>query len=641
MGAIYGHLSLNDELVQDANFAPIAQDLSIWGPDALDSLELPSGRFIQTTLWISPQSQYERIVLTASGYVVCADAILDNRPELAIELDLRPERLSQLSDTQLIGMAWDKWHADCLQHLIGDFSFAIAHPAKKHVFLARDHIGSRPLYWARHGNSLIWSTSAKSLIDQYEGPWQIDEKAIVAFQVAYNDPLTDTFFDGLRRVKPGSQVEFIDGKSTQHQWWNPGKAPIISLASPDLYVQKCRAILERAVSDRCNSNQPIGAHLSGGIDSTAVAVLANRHFRKKNKKLCGGYAWSPPISTQHPDLGQSDERRRILATAEKEDIAVRFGGSEGENLFAFFQRPLETEGNADLADELPILINAADDGARVLLSGWGGDEAFSAHGYGYVGYLLLRLRFKRLAEFIRQRTRGLKNVRLVVSELWWNGIHPSLPNILYVLFDPFRDKDYGLCFMDKVRAEQNRKFISRLRRPLRLFPDPKKNILKFLKHGHLSMRMETWAAWSAPYKLQYRYPLTDRRLLEFLLSIPPEILFLNERSRGFSRAILQDVIPADVSKQDAANELYRREARFACWKIVSERLQKELLEEDCPWFDMEKLRMAASNPLDQSTSYGVARFGELMTALRLWFMWKRRRKAGIQNTNSDETLSGL
>ncbi len=637
MGAIYGRLNLGDNVLQDADLNQIRQELYAWGPDALDSLSLPIGHFVQSTLWISPQSKRERIVQTPSGYIVCADAILDNRPELALELSLEAEKLDHYSDTALIGLAWEKWGADSLQHLIGDFSFAIAHVAKKHLFLARDHIGSRPLYWAQRGDCLIWSTSAKALVDQSEWQWPIDDEAVASFQAAYNDPLTDTFFRDLKRVKAGCQIEFVDGKEVQRQWWNPLRLPIERLASPEAYVQKCRAILERAVADRCTSEMPVGAHLSGGIDSTAVAVLASRHRKAKNQVLCGGYAWSPPISSSHPDMGPADERRRILTTAEKERIPVRFGGSDGANLFEFFRRSLETEGNADLADELPILINAESDGVRVLLSGWGGDEAFSSHGYGYVGYLLRRLRLKKLAEFIRQRTRSLKNFRLVLSELWWNGIHPSLPDFVYLLFDPFRDKDYGFCFMEKSRADQHRALIERLTRPVRIYPDPKKNILIFLQHGHLSMRMETWATWSAPYKLQYRYPLTDRRLLEFLLSIPPEILFLNEQSRGLARASLRDVIPEDVSKQDAANELFRQEARLSCWQIVREKVQEGMLAEDCLWLDMDKLRSAASDPIDQSTSFGVARFGELMTALRLWFMWMRRREVSPQKESKTQT----
>jgi asparagine synthase (glutamine-hydrolysing) len=324
-------------------------------------------------------------------------------------------------------------------------------------------------------------------------------------------------------------------------------------------------------------------------------------------------------------MGQKDERRRITAVAEKEGIPVRFGSSDGANIFDFFSRPLELEGIADLADEVPILLDAAKDSARVVLSGWGGDEAFSAHGHGYVGYLLLKLKFGAAANFIRGYTRTLKDIRSVLRGLWWQGIHPMLPDQLYHLFYQFEDRDNGHTFMPMAVAQKNKKLIKERQRALRLYPDPTRNMFAYIKHGHLAMRMETWATWAAPYRLQYRYPLTDRRLLEFLMSIPTEALFPADRSRGLALAVMEGVIPRDVTKFDAANEAFRMQAREASWHLTAEYVGGGLLSQDCPWFDMNRLRNAAINPADQSTTTGVWRFAALMSAIRLWFMWLRNK----------------
>lgn len=625
MSAIYGLLYLDQKPIDHKSLASKFSALQVWGADAFDKLLCAHAAFAQATLFIAPQSSKEKITRTSSGLIVCADAIIDNRMELGEALSLSIPALNELTDTALIALAWDKWGQSCVDHLIGDFAFAITNPATNSVFLARDHIGARPLYWAKRGDCLMWSSSAEVLVSHREWSWPLDEKAIIEFQAVRSKPLSKTFYQDLHRLEPGHHLTFEQQTITPKRWWNPKTRPSLTLGSPEDYVQACRDLLCRAIQDRSRSAYPIGAHLSGGIDSTGVAVLAARLLASQNRSLCGGYAWSPPVSEAYPDLGPMDERKRITGVAQKEGIPIRFGSLSGASIFTFFSRPLEVEGIADLADEVPILLNAADDGARVLLSGWGGDEGFSAHGHGYVGHLLLNLKFAKAANFIRDQTRTLKSIGLVLKALWWHGIHLMLPDPLYHLFDQFGNKDHPLVFIPKSAAMINKRLIKARQQSLRFFVNPAQNIKAYIENGHIGMRMETWAAWAAPYSLQYRYPLTDRRLLEFLMSIPPETLFLGDRSRGMALAVLKGVIPEDVTKYDSANEVFRMQAREEAWRITAERAREGLLTQECPWFEMPKLREAALNPVDQSTSYGVSRFGELMSAMRLWFMWLRNK----------------
>lgn len=625
MSAILGRLNFNDEPIRPSEFEARAQALKTWGPDHLACTQISSGAFAQATLMIAPQAAFDGISKTKSGIIICADAIIDNRQELALALNVTPVALESLSDTELIARAWEAWGQGCLQHLVGDYAFSATDPINKVVFLARDHIGTRPLYWAKRGDCLIWATSADVIVSHQEWEWPLDEAAIIAFQANNNMPLPGTFYQDLQRLEPGHCVLIDRHAISNRRWWNPNLRPKIKLDSPEAYTKACRDLLERAIRDRVQSDLPIGAHLSGGIDSTGVAVLATRHLAEQGRALCGGYTWSPPVSETHPDMGRKDERRRITAVAEREGIPIRFGSSDGANIVDFFSRRLELEGIADLADEVPILLNAAKDSARVVLSGWGGDEAFSVHGHGYVGYLLLKLKFGTAANFIRGHTRTLKDIRKVLRALWWNGIHPMLPNPLYQLFDQFEDKGTSHTFIPITVAQKSKKLIKERQRGLRFYPNPTRNMFAHIEFGHLAMRMETWAAWAAPYRLQYRYPLTDRRLLEFLMSIPPEALFPDDRPRGLALAVLEGVIPKDVTKHDAANEMFRMQARAASWQLTAERVEDGMLSQDCPWFDMNRLRNAALNPADQSTGDGVSRFAELMTAMRLWFMWLRNK----------------
>lgn len=625
MSAIYGRLELGGRVIPQGDVEIPVSGLSQWGPDSCDVSVKESLLLIQSTLYVASHAQFAKIIETSSGHLVAADAILDNREDLAQMLGMSSATMKSISDTAIIAAAWERWGPDCLQFLVGDFAFSVANLKTKALFLARDHIGSRPLYWAKRGSTLLWCTAADVLVNHQEWSWPISEDAVTAFQADCRSPLPKTFYKHLERVKPGHYIVIDDGDAKTTKWWKPGTNGQLKLATRQAYTQACRALVERAVADRCNTVQQIGAHLSGGIDSTGVATLAARHLAKFGRKIVGGYAWSPAYSDQFPNMGLKDERRRIEATGAKEGIPVRFGSTTGQDLFEFFMRPMETEGIADLADELPILANAAADNARIILSGWGGDEAFSSHGIGYIGHLLMNLRLSEALNRIRISTQSLKKFRQVLRVLWWDGLHLLLPRTLYNLFNQYNDKDYNFAFMRSDHKRQHHKVIRERRNAPKFGSRPAENIKQLIDFGHIGMRMETWAVWSAQFGLQYRYPLTDRRLLEFLMSIPSDELYPDGKSRGLALAALADAIPIDVTKHDAANEAQRANARLSAWQSIASKTQAGMLDGDCPWFEMEAFRAAALNPVDQSGAYGVLRFTELMTAMRLWFMWLRNK----------------
>ena len=624
MSAIYGQLNFNRQALSIEDFDQTSDALKIWGPDGFDAVVQTDFVLAQATLIVAPYAIHTQIATTETGNFVIADAIIDNRPELAAKLELDASLLLELSDTALIALAWDKWGRSCVEHAIGDFAFAVIDPAKRSVFLARDHIGARPLYWAKRGNTLLWCTAADILIKHSHWSWPISDEAVTSFQANSGSPLKTTFYDHLQKLEPGHCAYFTPDKMELTRWWNPTTRPNLKLSSPKAYATACRALVDRAVEDRASTAFPIGAHLSGGIDSTGVAVIAARYLATQNRQVCGGYAWSPAFCDDYPDMGSRDERNRIALVGEQENIPVRFGTSDCENLFAFFKRTMETEGIADLADEVPILKNAASDGARIVLSGWGGDEGFSSHGVGYLAHLLLRGNFSAAKTWMHRQTRSLKNINRLSRILWWDAFHLMLPEPLHQLFSRYYDPDYNNSFIRPEVAKAKKKKIVRRQMNISFGSNPNENIKRYAFHGHIGMRMETWAAWAAPYGFQYRYPLTDRRLLEFLMSIPPEALYPNELPRGLALATLADALPKNVTKYDAANEALRAKSRFDSWQIAQDQARSGVFDEDCPWLDMPAFRKAALNPIDQTISANVMRFAELMTALRLWFMWKRQ-----------------
>jgi asparagine synthase (glutamine-hydrolysing) len=621
MSAIFGQVQFDGAAIAADSFIASFAKLQSYGPDLSQHwIEGPiaAGRHL---LRVAPSADHERPPTLIDGAVIVADAILDNRAELALALGLSSAQLAAASDTDLIRDSFLRWGESCVDHLIGDFAFAAIRPDRREVFLARDHIGARPLFWALRDRTFLFGSAIAGIVAFREWSWPIDERMVAEFLFSPITPVSKPFFRDVQAVPAGSSVSVHGGRVSTSRWWRPSASPSRDFKSKTDAAAACRTLLERAISDRTNTAGRIGAHFSGGIDSTGVAVIGARALRASGRSLVRGYAWSPSISEQYPADHPKDERGSIQQLADAEGVPIAFGVADGDNFLAFTQRPMEFDGDADLADEIPVLRAAGADGLRVMLSGWGGDEVFSAHGRGYLAALALKGRFARWKNFAHAYAPSLWRVLLPL--LWRELVQPILPGPLYQLTSPYRHYIAQASFISNTLLQQNADLIEKRRASIKFGPDPNKNLLRHFTAGHITMRMESWAAWSAPSGFQYRYPLTDRRLIEFLFTLPPEHLFMNDQPRGLARAALTDCIPPTAGKEDIANERMRRDTRDAAWRMLAQQVVAGAFADDCPWLDMKAFRAQAMAPTDQSTPHDILLFAQISAAARIYHLYRR------------------
>jgi asparagine synthase (glutamine-hydrolysing) len=626
---ILGRIELDKRPIDRDRFLTSFEKMRAYGPDRSDFWTEGPAAAGRHLLCVSPAAKHESSIRPVEGIIVVADAVLDGRKELAADLGMTADQMSSCSDTELIRRSYVRWGKECLRYLTGDFAFAVIHLQSQEVFLARDHIGSRPLFWSQRNRSLVFSTSIQTIVSISDWRWTIDERVIAEYLANPVGPLSKPFFNDMHAVPPGGYTTVADTRIESRRWWTPSTKPSEQHQSATEVVARCRSLLERAVLDRVDTDGLVGSHFSGGIDSTGVAVLAARALRSQDRSLVRGYTWSPPESDRHPIEGGSDERVRIQQLAAREDIPVAFGKADAGVLQEFIKnRPLEWEGTADLLDEVPVLHAARADGLRVLLSGWGGDDAFSSHALGYLVSLLLGGRFGRAKQFAHVHGRSLKDPELLLTITWRAVIQPLLPMSLYRLVSPMRPRFRHASFMSVNLMEQHSEFVTHPKERLKVGPSPNKNIERYINAGHVTMRMESWAAWSAPFSFQYRYPLTDRRLLEFLFTTPAEHLFLNEQPRGLARAVLADCIPMDTPKFDVANERSRRQVRFEALQAMAMEAANGEFGDDCPWIDKQKFKHEASKPRDPNQTEDISIFAELFAAVRIWNLYRRAVRNG-------------
>lgn len=627
MSAILGRVEFSDGVIKGQPFRNVSHTLRTHrSTEPLVHCD-PKIAVAVSLLPLSSASPTSPQQLCYEDHLVVCDAIIDNRADLGRALGRSPSVVESMSDPELVYASFLKWGHTCPHYIEGDFSFACVNRKTRDVFLARDHIGARPLYWSRRGSSFLFSTSIETITNFTEFDWLIDERSVAEFLLKPNDPVSKTFFAGINSLTPGCSLVVTPNSLTKKRWWQPSTRRIKKAGSIEDLAKEARFLLERSVDTRIRSSLKIGSHFSGGIDSTAVTILADQSLKAQGRQLTGAYTWTPPSNARYPLKDSLDERNLLNNLATKYGLTIRHGALSGEGLIRFLERPLEFENETDLADEIQIADQAKSDEIGVMLSGWGGDEAFSSHGFGYIGHLCFAGKLKRAALFSRNAGANLQSRRALASLIWRQIIQPLLPNPLY----SFSRRSEEMIVPSSIsKALKFRHPGVRWNRSdqLKFGINPNQNLWRHLTWGHINRRMESWAVLSSQHGFQYRYPLTDRRLLEFLLTLPPEVLFLNDSPRGLARAIVSDFVPEEASKIDHINERLRSDSRSEACAMIAKSYNSSANATGSPWLDQTAYSELLNTPKTDESIDTLLKTISVITDTRVLNLFKRAQKNG-------------
>lgn len=603
MSAILGRISLDGAPVEARTFERAVARIAHYGEDSV--LQAEGGVALAAVHFNARSDRPSRAEIFRDGSLhLVADAVLDTR-------DADPDA----TDTSLIGRTFARRGAETPAQLHGDYAFAAWDEDARRLTLARDHVGTRPLYWARRGAELRFATDIRGIVDPGED-WRINEASVARHLAGPNRPMPRGFLRGVETVPPGSIVT-IDAEGVRtERWWRPRDLPEIRHARDADYVEHLRHLLRQAVAARIDTELPVGTHLSGGIDSGTVFTEASEALGLDGVRLRAAYGWSPPVSEAFPELRRFDERRRLIPLAERAGVPLRLARSDGSDL-DFLDRPIEFEGINNLDEELSVLEAAQEDGVRILLSGWGGDEGFSAHGYGTLAGHIRRGRLWATVRATRIHAGGRRHPGALLRALTSWGIAPLMPDPLYLRLAPFSDR-----FAEGAFPSARLRALPPDRGPYhgedtRLIADPRRYLANLVLMGHLASRMETWATWSAERGVQYRYPLLDRRLLEFMLSVPGRLHMADGYGRWLARNVTEGRFPKQLHKVEKANEALRAAGTLARWRALKARVEAGGFPEESGWIDLPTFRAAVAAVPDTHEVRTSADFARICAAARM------------------------
>ena len=452
----------------------------------------------------------------AAGFGV-ARARLDNRRELLDELELG----EYASEEEFFFEGQQRWGSKNLAtKLLGDFSLALASPQEELLGL-RDPTGAHSFFYSHQDDGLVFGSELEVLLACPFVSQAYDEETVARFlQHHYFLHPARTFFRDIHRLPPGWLLEFsVQGLQLKRYYYPEDLEPFASTDEEELLHQLVE-LLERSVECRLGGASRVGVHLSGGLDSSSIAVIAARRLGGERLR---GFSWSAPPETGNEP---TDERRRVLEISRRERIPVEFFIRYAHEVRGHLLRDPSREPWVMSHLEEPVLERAAEQGVELLLSGWGGDEFVSSNGRGVLPGLFLRGDWRRVLKechLSAQRREGV----------WWRDFRAKvlahfLPDWLYFRIYPNQAGpsfiSESLCLRQPVAEFRVREFVG-LRR----------NFLELWRAGHLQQRIESWAQAGLRRGLIYRYPLLDKRLVEFAFRVPEEFFHRDGYTRYLFR----------------------------------------------------------------------------------------------------------
>jgi asparagine synthase (glutamine-hydrolysing) len=296
-----------------------------------------------------------------------------NYRELARELIERGHTLQTTSDTEVIVHLWEEYGEDCVQHLSGMFAIAVWDTRSRTLFLARDRVGIKPLYYAEAAAGVVFGSELKALLQQPEVARTVSSEAVLAYlRWGYvPDPLS--ILDGVKKLAPGHSMLVRDGRVAHapKRYWDI--APFFAearLGSETALLEELRWRLSESVKRHLVSDVPLGAFLSGGVDSTAVVAHMAAEHGAAIKTFSIGFA--EPAYDERPYARLASERFRT----DHHELVVRPDSVDRiARIVSYFDEPF-----AD-ASAIPtyFVSELARTHVKVVLSGDGGDELFAGY----------------------------------------------------------------------------------------------------------------------------------------------------------------------------------------------------------------------------------------------------------------------
>lgn len=458
-------------------------------------------------------------------YTIVFNGEIYNYLELQQQLIAQGSQFRTHSDTEVLLEAYRHWGEGMLAKLRGMFAFALYDHAEGSLFCARDRVGKKPFVYAQTPQGFIFASEIPA-VHRVTGVDTAHDHDAIAAMLLHNlrhIPDPHTAYKGIKRLRAGHAMRVRQGMiETTWRYWTP------TPSNQPITPEQLRAILEESIALRMRADVPVGALLSGGVDSSAIVGLMRQHT-------------SSPIHTYALGFDRDDEDlRRARLMASKLGTKHKEFYFDSDEQWAIFQKLLKIYGEPIML--LPLVHTYAlcsairDDGIKVVMSGNGADELF----YGYTGHirtLKISRWLDRLA-FMRPLFKPLSSSRFAV-------LSQPPGKRKAALYKALANDEWGTLFSEESRRHLANRAAEEMEYwgdlcPSKQFIDESNFVGLMVENTHSVTIAGDLPAMAA--SIEMRSPFLDQEVISFALATPVEHKIPSPPNPSWLKAILRDAV---------------------------------------------------------------------------------------------------
>jgi len=490
--------------------------------------------------------------MASGGSVIVFNGEIYNYVELRQELIQRGRQFRTTSDTEVILQMYEEFGPECVGRLNGMFAFLLWDRARSRVLAARDHFGIKPLYLHATPERLLFASEIKALLAVPGLRAEPEPHAIqqyLTFQYVLGE---HTMFRGVTKLLPGEYhlIELASGSHRTVRYWEP-RFTVDTHHSEAWFEERLSFLLEDAVRLQLRSDVPVGAYLSGGLDSSLITMLAARHCGAGMPVFTGRFA-------EGPEFDESDYARMVAEAC-------------GARL------TLVTPTEQQFVDELPRLLYHMDEPVagpglfpqamvsreaarqvKVVLGGQGGDEIFGGYARYLIAYFEQAIKgavyenneeAEHIVSFasILPNLPALRQYAPLLQQFWRSGLFEDMDRRYFRLVD--RSGGALSLYSAEFRAEYDTETL--FQRFQQVFNHPE-TLSYYNKMTHYDMVTNLPALLHVEDRvtmmssLESRVPLLDHRLADLVGSMPPGLKFKGGELKHILKRVIGGRVPGPV-----------------------------------------------------------------------------------------------
>jgi asparagine synthase (glutamine-hydrolysing) len=544
-------LADRDRHVNRESLAAMNRRISHRGPDDEGYfVEQDVGLAMRRLSIIDVQTGHQPLANENQDIWIVYNGEIYNHAELRADLEARGHRYRTRSDTETIVHLYEEYGRDCVKHLRGMFAFAIWDRRKHVLFAARDRLGIKPFYYRRDGGSFLFGSEIKAIL-AFPGVTAEFNRSALAEYLAFGY-LTgpQTMFAGIRKLMPGHTLELAEASElTIEAYWDLTTETDRAPRTRKHYVNTYREMLEAAVSSHLMSEVPLGVFLSGGLDSSAVAVLTKKIRGDRIKTFSVGYG-----EEQFSELGYA---REVARHVQSEHHEVRLSREEFfaslPNLIWHEDEPLAWPSSVALY----FVARLAREHVTVVLTGEGSDETLG--GYTRYAWTLMNARMDKAYRMVtpaalrRLVRKGIQAGPLSAS------LHRKLQHTFLVrdgnswpsfyydnFFSAFAASEQADLLTPEALASAGDAYAGSMSAWERSQGDLLHRLLYSDINSYLIELLMKQDQMSMAASVESRVPFLDHALVEFTATIPAEYSIRGMAGKFILKEAVEDLLPHSI-----------------------------------------------------------------------------------------------